>query len=510
MWVLKTPQGLDYTGGTPSKEFEVIGIDVGTSVIKGVLVDSAQRVIYDVSSKSAPLSYPAPGFVEVNPEAVFREFSRVVKSILQKARQRQILLSISAMAPVFIPVNRQGNVIRPAILYNDARTTSIIDQLKNEELWEMVFAINGNLINVQMWIPKLLWLKQNEPTNYKETAKIFDLTSFIIYRLTGEHVIDFTVAQETGLLNYSKREWSGELLSALDIDDSLLPRLMKPTEIVSEVSESWKREWGVPEDASIQINPGCVDAIASALSLGFVRENEAAIIAGSTGIIVFSTTQPKPDKRLYLDLSPIDGLYFINGSTAAAGLFFDYILELLGIPEPRYKNAEKLLEECKEGSKSVVMLPYIQGERTPIFDPAAKSVLFGLTSTTTRCDIVRGSLEAVAFSLKHNVQALRENGFISNKIRVSGGMAKSRLFLQILADVLQSELIYYPSASAELADAFIGFVALGSAKNWTEIEKWIKSGEVVKPDPSKFKEYDIKYSVYLDLYEKLKDDFRRV
>ncbi len=488
-------------------EFEVIGVDVGTSTIKCSLVEGNGRKLYTATYKSTPLQRPADGFVEIDPDDIFLRFIRIVKHVIRKSRKKQLLLSLSTMAPVFIITNKEGKVIRPAILYNDNRTMAIIEELKNRDLGEKLFNINGNVPNVQMWGPKWLWLKQNEVMNYNQIARMFDLSSYIVYKLTGEFVIDYTIAQEGGLLDYKKRKWSSELLSAFEIDDSLLPLLMKTTDIVSELNSSSKEKLGVSKETSIQINSGIVDSAASLISTGHVSENELSFIIGSTGIVSFSTTLPRLDRRLYLDLSPIEGMYVINGGTAASGLFFDYILELFGVPKPRYKNAEKLINMCGESSKSVVMIPYIQGERTPIFDPSAKSIIFGLTSQVRKCDIIKGALESIAFSLFHHVQILRENGFRFNKIRVTGGLAKNRAILQTLADVMQTEITHYPQASAELGDAFIGFKSLNAMEKWRTIDKWIGKGEIIKPDFKNSELYNKKYKVYLDLYDKLKEDF---
>jgi xylulokinase len=329
-----------------------------------------------------------------------------------------------------------------------------------------------------------------------ENKKIFDLASFIIYKLTREHVIDLTAAQEGGFLDYRTRKWSGDLLSAFDVDDSALPSLKVTTDIVGELKPDAKEKLGAPRGMSIKVNAGCVDAIASLISIGHVKENELSFVVGSTGIIALSTTHPRPDQRLYLDLSPVEGQYLVNGGTAAAGLFFDYVLDLLGVGEPRYARAEELAMRSQAGSRRVEMLPYIYGERTPIFDPLAKSVFFGLTSQVKQGEIIRGSMEAIAFSFLHHIKILKEKGYQYTKIRVTGGATRSNIMLQTLADVMQTELTCYRDVSPTVGNAMIGYIGLGIIKDWTQVERWIGKGETVLPNRTKAAEYSWKFKVY--------------
>jgi len=485
----------------------VIGVDVGTSTIKCSAINNLGEILYEASGPSAPLQQPAEGFVEVDPEDIFSRFCDVVRRVVSRIRQGSVLLSLSTMTPVLILTDREGKPVRPAILYNDSRTTSILKELNKGEVGRMLFNINGNVANVQQWGPKWLWLKKYESENYRRTKKIFDLASFIIYKLTGEHVIDLTAAQEGGFLDYRTRKWSGDLLSAFDVDDSALPSLKATTDIVEELKLDAKEKLGAPRGMSIKVNAGCVDAIASLISMGHVKKNELSFVVGSTGIIALSTTHPRPDRRLYLDLSPVEGQYLVNGGTAAAGLFFDYVLDLLGVGEPRYARAEELAMRSQAGSRGVVMLPYIYGERTPIFDPLAKSVFFGLTSQVKQGEIIRGSMEAIAFSFLHHIKILKEKGYQYTKIRVTGGATRSNIMLQTLADVMQTELTCYRDVSPTVGNAMIGFIGLGIIKDWTQVERWIGKGETVLPNRTKAAEYSWKFKVYLDLYQKLKEHF---
>ncbi len=493
---------------TGASDYAVIGVDVGTSVIKCSLVDSRGETRDSARGPSAPLRQPEPGFIETDPDAIFASFCKVVRRVVSRTRERRVLLALSTMTPVFILADGKGRVVRPAILYNDSRTTEVLDELNAGAGRKRFLDVNGNVANVQQWGPKWLWLRRNEPESCRRTARLFDLGSFIVHKLTGEFAIDLTAAQEGGLLDYRTRKWSGELLSEYGVDDSMLPSLKKTTQVVGELTPGARGKLGVARGTTIEANAGCVDAVASSMSIGHVVPDELSFVLGSTGIIAFSTLEPKPDRRLYLDLSPVEGQYFVGGGTAASGLFFDYILDLLKVGEPRYARAERLARACKSGSRGVVMLPYIFGERTPIFDPLAKSVVFGLTPQVKRGEVIRGCMESIAFSFLHHVETLKENGYRTGRFRVTGGAARSRVLLQAFADIMEAELTYYRDASPTVGDALIGFMGQGVIRDWREIDGWIGRGEAVKPDPAKAAAYRKQFRVYLDLYEKLKDDFR--
>jgi xylulokinase len=242
--------------------------------------------------------------------------------------------------------------------------------------------------------------------------------------------------------------------------------------------------------------------------MGLVDEGNISLELGTTGIIYTPTRSPKPDKRLYLDLSPIKGLYFVGGGTAASGLFYEYMLRLVTKNEVDFTKAEKLAATSVPGSNGIIILPYILGERTPIFDMLARAVIFGLHNDNTQNDILHASMEAVSYSLLHHLRIMREKGYHVDSGKITGGGAKSRLFRKIVADVLGIPLSYDPSTSTTVGTAYIGYMAAGIKKNWSEATKWRQAREEIKPDHSLRTMYDDLFSVYLNLYERHKEDFK--
>ena len=411
------------------------------------------------------------------------------------------------MAPIVILMGKTRKVLRPAILYNDLRTSTEVDELNEKLGVDTLLKINGNQANVQQYSPKLLWLKKHEPSTLSKTEKLFDLSTYLIWRLTDEEIIDYTTALESGLLDYSKMSWSDTMLSFLGLDQSKLPELQQTIHTTEISSRSVKSKLGLNRNR-ILITSSCVDAVSAPIAMGMVDEGDISLELGTTGIIYSPTRTPKPDKRLYLDLSPIEGIYVVGGGTAASGLFYEYMLRLLTKSEIDFKRGEEIAAASVPGSNGTIILPYVLGERTPVFDMQARAIIFGLRDRTSANDILHASMEAVSFSFLHHLRIMLEKGYRAEKGSITGGGAKSPLFRKIMADVLGLPLSYDPSMSTTLGTAYIGYMAGGLKKKWTDAKEWQHIRETIRPDLSLRKMYDEFYAIYLNLYERHKDDFK--
>jgi len=448
--------------------------------------------------------------MEINPEEVFHNVTNALKQISKYIKHEDTIISISCMAPIMILMGKTHKILLPAIMYNDLRTSAEVDELNEKLGVNELLRINGNQANIQQYAPKLLWLKKHEPSTLAKIEKLFDLSTYLLWRLTGEEIVDYTVALESGLLDYSKMTWSETMLSFLDLDPSTLPELHQTIHTTEVTSHLMKSKLGLNRNR-ILITSSCVDAVSAPIAMGLVDEGYISLELGTTGIIYTPTRSPKPDRRLYLDLSPIEGVYFVGGGTAASGLFYEYMLRLFMKNEVDFKEAEKLAATSVPGSNGIIILPYILGERTPIFDMLARAVIFGLHDDTTQNDILRASMEAVSYSLLHHLRIMREKGYQVDTGKITGGGAKSRLFRKIMADVLGIPLSYDPSMSTTVGTAYIGYMAGGIKKKWIEAKEWQRAHEEeINPDASLRKMYDDLFSVYLNLYERHKEDFKLI
>jgi xylulokinase len=474
------------------------GIDIGTSYIKGAIAKDNGNIIKEIKFRSPPVISISSGWMEINVDKYFLAFQLMLKELLKSLENTKIYLGLSTMTPVFIPVDSYGKPLMNGILYNDTRVMKEINEIK-KNYGDLIFSENGNVINNQQWIPKFLWLQRNKNEIYKKTQKYLDLTSYIIWKLTKKAVVDQTVVQEEGLLNYRKREISKPILEIVNIGSEQLATIQESKEISAEIN--------MENNVSLIINSGCVDAIAISLSLGYPEEGQLAIFPGTTGIVYYSTKNPKPSKYLFLDVSPKNDLYIMNGGTASAGSFVDYVMDILGITG-HYKKLQAMAKKSVPGSKGVIMLPYITGERTPLFDPSAKSVIFGLTNVTTKNEIARASLEAVAFSLKSIIDIINDLQYSYNEIIVAGGLSRMKIMREILAGVLEKKLIYIKGASEIYGDIYLAMIMADKIK-WEDLKSMHISSRFIKQEINTKKEniYKINYDKYKKLYSVLKELF---
>jgi xylulokinase len=486
---------------------QVAALDVGTTRIKASIVDPHGKILKSVTGPTAEIRHPSQGQMEVDAEEVYANASTLLKELSKDLGGDDLIVSLSCMAPVLVVMGKSLKPLRPAILYNDLRTSQEVDELNTRIGLSRLLKINGNRANVQQYAPKILWLRKHEPSLAANAHRFWDLASYIVWRLSGEEVIDYSVAEEGGLLDYSRKQWSEELLSFMELDHSKLP-VLKPTSYYGEITGKEKSNLGLGRRAWVTV--GCVDAIATPLTLGLLGEGRLSIELGTTGIIYTASRMPKPDDRLYLDFSPIEGLYYIGGGTAASGICYNWMIQLLMNGRIDYDAANRLASTSSPGSKGVVILPYILGERTPVFDMLARAIIFGLTLDTKPADILHGTLEGIAYSLRHNMSVMLENGYLFEAGSISGGGARDNLFRRIVCDVLNVPLSYNFRASTTVGAAYIGYMAAGLKKRWEEIQEWLTPEERITPDPSLKQMYDRLFSIYVNLYEKHKDDFKTI
>jgi xylulokinase len=296
------------------------------------------------------------------------------------------------------------------------------------------------------------------------------------------------------------------MLSFLGLDDSSLPELKHTLQQNEISSETTKSRLGL-KGRRVVVTSSCVDAVSTPIGSGVIDEGKLSLELGTTGIVYTPTRTPKPDRRLYLDLSPIEDLYLVGGGTAASGIFYDWIIQLLNKGKVDYKRCEQWARSSRPGSQGIIILPYILGERTPIFDMSARAVIFGLQQDHSRSDLVRAAMEGVAYSFLHHLRVLQEVGYEVTAGTITGGGAKSPLFREIVTDVLGIPLFYHPIVSTTVGTAFIGYMSAGMKNDWEGVKEWFMERKKLSPKTSNRQLYDGHFSIYLDLYKKHREDF---
>jgi len=494
-----------------------LGVDIGTYSSKGVLVDKKGKIItsYTVPHK---IEIPYPGFVEHDADKIWwHDFVEIVKNLLKDANidSREILcVGASGIGPCVLPVDKDGRALRPAILYGiDTRATEEIEYLNQVIGVEKIFNLSGAYLSSQSTGPKILWIKRNEPDIYKKTRWFLTSQSYIVYKLTGKAVMDvYSAAGFAPLFDIFKREWISEF-SDIIVPIERLPKIVWSSEIVGGITSKAACETGLIEGTPVIA--GTIDAASEALSVGFSKDRDMMLMLGSSIFFIVRTPQIIKTKRFWSSSFVQKDIYVLLGGMSTGGSlttwFRDQFAELELLNEKRgIKNAYEALSELAlrspVGSNGLIVLPYFEGERTPIHDPQAKGMIFGLTLSHTKGDVYRAVLEGIAYGIRHNLDSLKEEGITPKRIILAGGGLKNSVWTQIIADICNTVLwIPKQQIGASYGDAFLAAIGVGMFENIENIEMWVKMKDCVEPNLKNTDVYRAKYKIFRKLYENTKD-----
>lgn len=478
----------------------LVGIDIGTSSSKGVLV-SADGTIVARATTPHETSYPHPGWVEHDAEAVWwTDFRTLLAELLPQAEGRPLAgLGISGIGPVLLPADGAGNPLRPAILYGvDTRATTEIDELNDEFGAEAVLSRGGSALSSQAVGPKIRWLAKNEPDVYARTEMLLMCSSYLVHRLTGRYVLDHHSASQCDpLYDLHAKNWSAEWARRV-AGDLPLPELAWPTEVVGEVGPNAAAETGLPQ--GLPVTAGTVDAWAEATSVGVREPGDVMLMYGTTMFFVQVLTDPRPHPALWGTCGAFPDTYTLAAGMATSGAVTDWLRKLVG---GEFRELVEQAGTVPAGSRGLLLLPYFAGERTPIFDPDARGILAGLTTSHGRAEVYRAALEGIAYGVRHNLEAMGEAGGRAGRLVAVGGGTQGGLWTQIVSDVTgQEQQVPGETVGAALGDALLAGVGTGAA---VAPEKWNPVEQVVYPDAANTDKYHSFYDKYRRLYDSTVD-----
>lgn len=488
----------------------VIGIDIGTTGTKAIVLH-AERGIVAESVAPATLRSPQLGWAEEEPREWWGNIAPIVAACLKQARlapSQIAAVGISGMVPTLILLDEHGQVLRPSIQQNDARAYREISAFESQFQPDDVLARTGSAVTQQSIGPKLLWLVHHEPECMSRARHVMGSYDYLVYRLTGQFSCERNWALESGLFDLTRQDWDDPLLEFSRIDRSWLGKVHWPSEVVGGVTPEAAREVGLA--AGTPVVAGSADHIASAFSAGLKAPGDLLVKLGGAGDILFSLDQLFVDRRLFLDYHVIPGKYLVNGCMASSGSLIKWFQQQFAA-QSDYAALDREAAGIPAGSQGLVLLPYFLGEKTPINDPLARGVLFGLTLSHTRAHVYRAILEGIAFGFRHHLEVLGERGLTATRARVTNGGAQSRLWKQVTADILGvplEQIAAHPGSS--LGAAFVAGKGAGLFAEWGEIERFISIHAVVTPDPAAHARYAELFELYRRLYLDLKDDFSRL
>ena len=477
-----------------------IGIDLGTSASKFLLVDEVGRVLNTVT-KEYPLSFPRPGWSEQDPAHWWQACLAGVPELLAGFDAKQVAgIGVGGQMHGLVALDAAGNVLRPAILWNDGRTAAQVDYLNETVGNDKLSAWTGNIAFAGFTAPKLLWMRQNEPDLFARIAKILLPKDYLVYRLTGVHATDYSDASGTLLLDVAHKRWSSEMLDLCGVTEAQMPTLFDSWQPVGTLTAAAAAALGLPTD--VVVCAGAGDNAAAAIGTGTVGEGRCNISLGTSGTVFISSEQFRVDPHNALHaFAHADGGFHLMGCMLSAASCNKWWMEDI-LHDGDYAAAQEAIVPEKLGRSHVFYLPYLMGERSPINDTNARAVFLGMTMDTTRADMTQAMLEGVAFALRDSVEIARSLGLDISRSTLCGGGSRSPLWRTILANVLGIPLdLPATEQGPGYGAALLALVACGRYRNVAEVSRaMLHIQATVQPDPELTALYDARYAEFKQIY----------
>ena len=487
-----------------------IGIDLGTSAVKLLLMNEAGQIL-NVVSRTYPLEFPRPGWSQQNPEDWRKAVWEGIPALLEGFDRAQVAgIGAGGQMHGLVVLDEADRVIRPAILWNDGRTAQQVAYLNETVGKDRLSAWTANIAFAGFTAPKLLWMRENEPELFAKIKKIMLPKDYINNLLTGVHSTDYSDASGTLLLDVAKRRWSEEMLELCGLRAEQMPRLFESYETVGALLPEAARALGLPE--SVRVAAGAGDNAAAAVGTGTVGEGGCNLSLGTSGTIFISSDRFRVDENNALHaFAHADGGYHLMGCMLSAASCNKWLMEDIFRTED-YAAEQAAVSREKLGRNPVYFLPYLMGERSPINDTNARGMWIGMTMDTRREDLTQAVLEGVAFAIRDSLEVAGSLGISIGKSRVCGGGAKSDLWLHILANVLNVELERVASEQGPgLGGAMLAMVACGAFASVADAcRALVRVSGTVRPDPELAARYAARYRQFRQIYPACKDLFPRL
>jgi len=477
----------------------LVGLDVGTTGVKAVALSPGGGVLA-TATRGYPLSTPRPGWAEQDPEDWWRAADAALAEV---AAGRDVAgIGLSGQMHGLVVLDNAGRVIRPAILWNDQRTAAECVEIEERIGLERLIALTGNRALPGFTAPKLLWLRRHEPEAYARIARVMLPKDYVRLRLTGEWAIDAADASGTLLLDVARRDWSSEVVAALQIPPAWLPPVVEAPDRAGRVCASNRLLQGTPVAA------GAGDQPAAAVGVGAVSPGTLSVVLGTSGVVLapLPAYAHDPEARVHAFCHAVPDTWQAMGVMLSAAGSLQWLRDTVARDVP----FERLVGEAEAwapGAEGLVFLPYLSGERTPHADPDARGAFVGLELRHDRGALVRAVLEGVAFGLADSLDLLRRLGVEATTARASGGGARSRLWLEIVASVLGVPLELTASEEGSAFGAgLLGGVAGGVFADVHEaVARCVRVTETIEPDPAWHATYLGAHERYRALYPALRD-----
>lgn len=487
----------------------ILSVDVGTSSTKTVLFDTDFNVVA-TAKKAYDTSYPHHGWAEQPAyqwwEALVEKTQEVVKkSAIDPAKI--IAMGIDAFSTTVLPVDKEDDPLRPGLIWMDRRASKqaawIAENLK-DETWE----INGNISDAGNPAPKIMWIKENEPEIYEKTHLFLHANGYLVYKLTGEYSMDISEAGLSQMCNTRTGEYSDVLLEGCGIDRAKLPPIFNCTDVVGKVTAEAAAKTGLLE--GMPVIAGAMDNVAAGLGAGVSKGGEVFISGGTVTTNNVCLDEPKYNHNLHVYPHIVPGKWITSGGVDFGGAGIKWFNEEI-LESESYAELDKLIDSSITAKSSVIFLPYMVGQRCPIWNDNTSGVLMGLKPTTNRQDIVRALIEGTTFGSRHVLSIAEEEGVDISKVKITGGSANSATWVQIFSDVIGKPIdipgaVDLPPLGVAIAAAY----GVGAVKNFDEAIAKIAVRDSFEPNAENHEYYSEMYGVFRSLYENIRGEYDKL
>ena len=491
----------------------ILGLDVGTTSTIGILIGLPDRTL-SLASRPVELRSDHIGWAEEDPEQWWSNVREIVGELLRTsgvAATDIAAIGVTGMLPAIVLLDDAERLLRPSIQQSDARCGAEVAELRAEVDEGAFLAKAGNGVNQQLVATKLRWLERHEPDVFKRIGTVFGSYDYVNWRLTGERAIEQNWALEAGFVDLATHAIDDDLVALAHIPRRVVPRKTASHEVLGVVSEQGAAETGLA--AGTPVVGGAADMIASALGAGVVAVGDVLLKFGGSVDILTATDRAQPDARLYLDYHLRPGLFVPNGCMSTGGSALNWFARQFAGGEVRaaeaagvtiHQHLDRLAEARPPGAEGLVVTPYFLGEKTPIHDPDARATFDGLTLAHDIGHVWRALLEGYAYAIAHHVEVLNEIGHRTENFVVSDGGSSSRVWMQIVADVLQQpvqRLAGHPGSC--VGAAWTAAIGAGLTDDWAAISAFVQRADRIEPRRENAEVYRDGYRRYRELYRRL-------
>jgi gluconokinase len=493
----------------------IIGIDIGTTSTKAVAFTTGGDVLANAHVSYSPIS-SQPGYHELDTTVLLQAVIRTLKDVLEKTKAITGLsgISFSCAMHSLIAVDKDGQVLTNAITWADMRSKDVAAGIKNTDWGNRIYQYTGTPIHSMSPLCKITWLKENEPAIFSKAYKFIGIKEYIWLHFFGKYLIDYSLASATGLFDIYQFKWYDEALELAGISADHLSLPVSPTHIETGINRKYQTALGLTQDIPFII--GGSDGCLANLGSNAMRPGDASLTIGTSGALRMTSTMPKHDpKQRIFNYILTEHLFVSGGAVNNGAVVVQWFVEnFMNKPLSDGKDFSAMVEEADAivaGSGGLLFLPYLSGERAPVWDADARGVFFGISSKHTQQHFMRAVIEGISFSLYQVGVSLEETIGPINDIYASGGFIQSKFWLQLIADMFNKKVYITNTTDASaIGAAMLGFLASGLINNIEELQKILTIRQVFEPDANRHAVYQKNFLIFTSLYDKLKDEFKEL